>query len=69
MRPLSEDLQSPKKSLDEFAKLTSRIINYFPNIISDRVCVKGYLIYVSEVAGTKKFVRPINGNLFIFQKY
>lgn len=66
MNSLSEDLQSSKKNLDEFALLTTRIIQYLPNVITSKIDVKGYIVYMSEVAGTKKYVRPINKCLFIF---
>ena len=66
MLPLIKDLQSPKKSLNEFINVSKRILHYLPSVISERHEVKGYILLSSEVAGTKKFVRPIQNNMFIF---
>jgi len=37
-----------------------------PNIVSQRVTARNYIILSSEMAGTKKFARPINKDLFVF---
>lgn len=66
MLPLIKDLQSPKKSLNEFINVSKRVLHYLPSVISERHEVKGYILLSSEVAGTKKFVRPIQNNMFIF---
>lgn len=66
MLPLIKDLQSPKKSLNEFIDVSKRVLHYLPSVISGRHEVKGYILLSSEVAGTKKFVRPIQNNMFIF---
>ncbi|MBC8178928.1 MAG: hypothetical protein ISR61_05975 [Desulfobacteraceae bacterium] len=65
MKPLSEDLQTPKQNLDEFADITKRVLDYLPNIVSERVATRDYTILSSVVAGTTKFARPINNILFI----
>ena len=65
MKSLPDDLQTPKQNLDEFADLTKRILDYLPNIVSERVETRDYTILSSVVAGTAKFARPINNNLFI----
>ena len=65
MKPLSEDLQTPKQNLDEFADITKRVLDYLPNIVSERVATRDYTILSSVVAGTTKFARPVNNILFI----
>jgi hypothetical protein len=40
-------------------------LDYLPNIVSERVETRDYTILSSVVAGTAKFARPINNNLFI----
>jgi hypothetical protein len=66
MKPLPEDLQTPKRSLDEFSSVTKRVLGYLPNVVSDKTDVRGYVILSSVVAGTSRFARPINQELFIF---
>lgn len=66
MKSLSKDLQTPKKSLDEFYKVTKRVLGHLPDIVSERVTARDYIILSSVVAGTLKYARPINNNLFIF---
>jgi hypothetical protein len=65
MLPLDKDLQQKKSSIKEFGFLTIRILTYLPNILSGYEDKSHYRIYYSTIAGTKKFVRPINQNLFI----
>lgn len=66
MKPLQKDLQTPKKSLDEFSDVTKRVLGHLPDIVSERVTDRNYIILSSVMAGTSKFARPINNNLFIF---
>lgn len=65
MASLSEDLQNPKTTLKDFANLTNRLLNYFPEVITSTVHKNGYAISLSNSAGTIKYIRPINSNLFI----
>jgi hypothetical protein len=65
MKSLPDDLQTPKQNLDKFADVTKRVLDYLPNIVSERVETRDYTILSSVVAGTAKFARPINNNLFI----
>ena len=65
MKPLDKDLQTTKTNLDEFGQLTTRILQYLPNVLSDSFQKNDYIIYTSDIAGTKKFIRPINQKLFI----
>lgn len=66
MNSLIKDLQTPKKTLEEFFEVTKRVLSYLTNVISGKNEVKGYILMFSEVAGTRKLVRPIQNNLFIF---
>ena len=65
MIPLEKDLQVTKVSLDEFKDITVRILNYLPNVLSNFEEKRNYRIYSSKIAGTEKFIRPINKTLFI----
>jgi len=55
MKSLPEDLKTPKQSLIEFADVTKRVLDYLPNIVSERVEIRDYTILSSAVAGTTKF--------------
>ncbi len=65
MIPLDKDLQLPKGNLDEYYEITGRVLNYIPNVISNFEEKNGYIIYSSRIAGTTKYTRPVNKNLFI----
>ena len=65
MISLDKDLQKPKNSLEDFGNITKRILSYLPNILSDYQDKNNYRIYSSEIAGTKKYIRPVNRSLFI----
>ena len=65
MIPLDKDLQKVKENITEFEDITKRILNYLPNVLSNCQQKNNYLIYSSEIAGTTKFIRPINKTLFI----
>ncbi len=65
---LVDDLQISRSTLEEFKELTIRVLNYFPEIVSSKATIRNYIINASVVAGTKKFVRPINLDLFIFDE-
>jgi hypothetical protein len=66
MLPLIKDLQTSKKTLNEFIEVSKRVLDYLPSVISERHEIKDYILLSSEVAGTKKFVRPIQNSMFIF---
>jgi len=66
MNPLIKDLETPKQALDEFVGVTKRVLNYLPSVISGRHEVRGYTLLSSEVGESKKFVRPIRNDLFIY---
>lgn len=65
MATLDLDLQTPKRSIQEFADVAVRVLDYFPNVLSSFEEKNGYRIYQSEMAGSKKFVRPIKTDLFL----
>jgi hypothetical protein len=65
MPSLAEDLQTPKRSLQEFKEVTLRVLHYLPSVISKHELKRGYTINLSEIAGSKKYVRPIRTELFI----
>jgi len=66
MFPLPQDLQVPKESLNEFYTITIRVLDYLPNVLNDFKERSGYKIHSSNIAGTTKFIRPINQNLFVY---
>ncbi len=65
MTPLAKDLQTVKHDLVTFGDITKKILSYLPNVISDSKIKHDYVIYSSQIAGTTKFIRPINQRLFI----
>lgn len=65
MTPLDKDLQKIKNTLEDFYGIAKRVIEYMPNILSSSVDKNDYTIFVSEVASTKKYIRPINRLLYI----
>ena len=68
MLPLDKDLQKAKISITDFFEITNRVLDYFPNVINNTVEKGDYLISSSNIAGTIKFLRPINRKLFIQEK-
>lgn len=68
MKPLIEDLQTPKNSLEEFANLTKRVLMHIENVITHHKQVRdNYYIYSSSSAGTTKYTRPVNRSLFYWK--
>lgn len=65
MQSLDKDLQTPKQNLDEFKEVTERVLNYLPNVISNTETKDSYSISSSKLAGTTKYIRPLNTELFI----
>jgi hypothetical protein len=68
MNPLIKDLQTPKNSLIEFSQLTQRVLAHIENVITGNKEIKEYTIYSSSSAGTTRFTRPVNKNLFLTKK-
>ncbi|MAT59505.1 MAG: hypothetical protein CMF23_16150 [Ignavibacteriae bacterium] len=62
---LAEELQLPKKSLKEFKVVTTQILNYIPNVINEEKIYNNYVLCSSNIAGTRKQIRPFNKELFI----
>jgi len=65
MESLDKDLQFKKSSLLEFSNLTDRILHYLPNVLNDHETKGNYRIYNSNIAGTIKYIRPLNISMFI----
>lgn len=65
MIPLDKDLQEKKTTIREFGEITNRVLDYLPNVLSEYKEKGGYQIYSSQIAGTTKYIRPINQKLFI----
>lgn len=65
MTPLDKDLQKEKRNISEFGEIARRVLSYLPNVLSSSVEKNGYIIYSSEIAGTTKYIRPINKELFV----
>ncbi|MCL6102606.1 MAG: hypothetical protein M1292_08965 [Bacteroidetes bacterium] len=68
MIPLAKDLQKVKKNIDEFGEITQRVLQYLPNVLSSSEIKNDYTIHTSQIAGTTKYIRPINRNLFIYNE-
>lgn len=66
MIPLNQDLQERKNSMLEFENITVRVLEYLPNVLSEFKVKNGYKIHSSQIAGTTKYIRPINQRLFIY---
>lgn len=66
MLSLIEDLQKPKCTIEEFTKVTLRVLEYLPIVLSNEQLKNGYMIHSSSIAGTLKYIRPINQRLFIY---
>ncbi|NGP87071.1 hypothetical protein [Fodinibius halophilus] len=66
MSSLADDLKTQKNDLNEFYSLCVRVLNYLPAVISSEVEIRGYKIKTHISGGTKKFLRPINEELFIY---
>lgn len=65
MIPLDKDLQEVKGNIAEFGEIAKRVLQYLPNVLSNSQKKNNYIIYSSEIAGTTKYIRPINQNLFL----
>ncbi|MFI5138077.1 MAG: hypothetical protein ACHQIM_09630 [Sphingobacteriales bacterium] len=65
MLSLEKDLQQKKLSISDFESVAGRVLSYLPNVLSGFEEKGGYKLFYSNSAGTKKFVRPINQELFI----
>lgn len=67
MASLSDELKSVKNNLSQFESITIRVLRYLPDVISNTTDVEGkdYIILTSDVANTKKILRPINTKLFL----
>lgn len=66
MLSLDQDLQQKKNSIQDFECITMRVLEYLPNVLSAYKEKNGYRIHSSNIAGTTKYIRPINQRLFIY---
>ena len=66
MLSLVQDLQEKKISIHDFKKIALRVLAYLPNVLSDFKDFNGYRIHSSNIAGTTKYLRPINQRLFVY---
>lgn len=66
MTPLDQDLRNQKKSILEFEEICVRVLEYLPIVLTSYKEKNGYRIHSSIIAGTTKFIRPINQRLFIY---
>lgn len=66
MLSLIENIQKPKNTIEGFSKTAIRVLEYLPNILSGLKIKNGYTIHSSTIAGTLKYIRPINKRLFIY---
>ena len=62
---LDADLQDRKTQLSEFVEITKSVLNYLPAVLTSYNDKGDYRIHLSEQAGVKKFIRPINQRFFI----
>jgi len=65
MSSLSEDLQKTKNDIQQFREITNRVLNYIPDILNEESEYGGYKICSSNIAGTRKSIRPFRNELFI----
>lgn len=65
MISLSEDLQKSKSNIAEFKEITQRVLNYIPDVLNEETKFGGYIICSSNIAGTKKSIRPFREDLFL----
>ena len=65
MSSLSEDLQKTKNNIQQFKDITVRVLNYIPDVLNEESEFNGYQICSSNIAGTRKSVRPFRDDLFI----
>lgn len=62
---LAEELQVPKKNLTEFRNITQKVILHLPNVINEGKDYRNYKLCSSNIAGTRKQIRPFNNDLFL----
>jgi len=62
---LAEELQVPKKNLTEFRNITQKVILHLPNVINEEKDYRNYKLCSSNIAGTRKQIRPFNNDLFL----
>ncbi|MEM9547008.1 MAG: hypothetical protein AAGA77_13590 [Bacteroidota bacterium] len=66
MSSIAEELVVRKSNLNEFKILTERILSHMQNTLTSYKNAAQYRIYSSTIAGTTKFIRPVNSKMFYF---
>ncbi len=67
MSTIAEELVVKKSSLEDFKGLTVRILSHMKNTLTSYESPASYRIYSSTIAGTTKYIRPINIKMFYFE--
>ncbi len=62
---LDQDLQKVKQNIDQFGDITIRVLQHLPNVLNSSEIKGNYKISTSQIAGTTKYIRPINQTLFL----
>ncbi len=62
---LAEDLQKPQKELNDFQELSIKVLEHLPNVLNEEVVYNDYTLCSSNIAGTRKQIRPFKTSLFI----
>lgn len=62
---LDQDLQKVKQNIDQFGDITIRVLHHLPNVLNSSEIKGNYKISTSQIAGTTKYIRPINQSLFL----
>jgi len=62
---LTKDLQQSKSTLEEFEKITVRILEYILAVLDKEIEYRDYLICSSTTAGSTRRIRPFRKDLFI----
>ena len=62
---LAEDVQISKRNLNEFRDIAYRVLEYLPNVINEEKVYHNYILCSSNIAGTRKQIRPFNNDLFL----
>lgn len=65
MASLPEDLQQQKSDILQFKELALRVLRYIPDVLNEESEFNGYIICSSNIAGSRKSIRPFKENLFI----
>lgn len=62
---LAEDLQKPQNLINDFQEISIRVLEHLPNVLNEEVVYNDYTLCSSNIAGTRKQIRPFKTSLFI----